>query len=76
MGYLNCKLFHLNPNAISALSSFVMLCECWLGIAPETSLLWYYDSLVRYSKVFYGGIGLSLRRHRLDEYILASFKSC
>jgi hypothetical protein len=28
MGYLNCKLFHFNPNAISALSSFVMLCEC------------------------------------------------
>jgi hypothetical protein len=28
MGYLNCELFDLNPNAISALSSFVMLCEC------------------------------------------------
>jgi hypothetical protein len=28
MGYLNCELFHFNLNAISALSSFVMLCEC------------------------------------------------
>jgi hypothetical protein len=32
MNYLECSLVHLNSNAISALSSFVMLCECWLGI--------------------------------------------
>jgi hypothetical protein len=38
MDYLNYELFHFNPNAISALSSFVMLCKCWLGIAPDTSL--------------------------------------
>jgi hypothetical protein len=76
MGYLNCELFHFNPNAISALSTFVMLCECWLGIAPDTSLFWYYYSLAQYSKVVYDGIGLSLCCHRRDEYILASFKSC
>jgi hypothetical protein len=28
MGYLNCELFHFNPNAISALSTIVMLYEC------------------------------------------------
>jgi hypothetical protein len=44
MGYLNCELFHFNPNAISALSTFVMLYECWLGIALDTSLFWYYYS--------------------------------
>jgi hypothetical protein len=76
IGYLNCELFYFNPNAISALSSFVMLCECWLEITPDTSLFWYYYSPTRYSKVVYGGIGLSLHRHRRDEYILASFKSC
>jgi hypothetical protein len=38
MGYLNYELFHFNPNAISTLSTFVMLCECWLGIASNTSL--------------------------------------
>jgi hypothetical protein len=27
MNYLECSLVHLNPNAVSALSSFVMLCE-------------------------------------------------
>jgi hypothetical protein len=44
MGYLNYELFHFNPNAISALSTFVMLCECWLGITSDTSLFWYYYS--------------------------------
>jgi hypothetical protein len=76
MGYLNYELFHFNPNAISALGTFIMLCECWLGIVLDTSLFWYYYSPVRYFKVVYGGIGLSLRRHYHDEYIPASFKSC
>jgi hypothetical protein len=26
--YLGCSLVHLNPNVVSTLSSFVMLCEC------------------------------------------------
>jgi hypothetical protein len=76
MGNLNYELFHFNPNVISALSSLVMLCECWLGITSDTSLFWYCYSPVRYSKVVYGRIGLSLRRYRRDKYILASFKSC
>jgi hypothetical protein len=38
MNYLGCSLVHLNANAVLALSSFVMLCECWLGIPPDTSL--------------------------------------
>jgi hypothetical protein len=38
MNYLVCLLVHLNSNAVLALSSFVMLCECWLGIPPDTSL--------------------------------------
>jgi hypothetical protein len=38
MSYLECSLVHLNANDVSALSSFVMLCECWLGIPPDTSL--------------------------------------
>jgi hypothetical protein len=46
MSYLGCSLVHLNVNAVSALSSFVMLCECWLGIPPDTSLFWYYYSPV------------------------------
>jgi hypothetical protein len=38
MNFLGCKLVHFNPNAIIVLSYFAMLCECWLGIAPDTSL--------------------------------------
>jgi hypothetical protein len=76
MGYLNCELFQFNPSAIFTLSTFVMLCECWLGIARDTGMFCYYYSPTRYSKVVYGGIRLSLRRHYHDEYILASFKSC
>jgi hypothetical protein len=36
MNYLECSLVHLNTNDVSALSSFVMLCECWLWIPPDT----------------------------------------
>jgi hypothetical protein len=76
MSYLECFLVHLNVNVVSALSSFVMLCECWLGIPPDTSLFWYYYSLTRYSKTIFGGIGFSLRRKCRDKYIKATFKSC
>jgi hypothetical protein len=44
MNFLGCELVHFNPNAIIALSCFAMLCECWLGIAPNTSLFWYFYS--------------------------------
>jgi hypothetical protein len=60
MNYLECSLVHLNPNIVSALTSFVMLCESWLGIPPDTSLFWYYYSPARYTKIIFGGIGLSL----------------
>jgi hypothetical protein len=74
MNYLGCSLVHFNTNALAALSSFVILCECWLGIPPDSSLFWYYYSLSRYTKFIYGGIVLSLRHHRRDEYIPTLFK--
>jgi hypothetical protein len=76
MNYLGCSLVHLNSNAISALSSFIMLCECWLGTPPSTSFFWFYYSLARYTKTIFGGIDFSLRRNRRDEYIKATFKGC
>jgi hypothetical protein len=45
MNYLDCSLVHFNANVITALSSFVMLCEYWLGILLDSSLFWYYYSL-------------------------------
>jgi hypothetical protein len=63
MNYLSYSLVNFNANAIAALSSFMMLCECWLGIPLDSSLFWYYYSPSRYAKFIYGGIGLSLRCH-------------
>jgi hypothetical protein len=40
LNFLRCELVHLNSNAITALNCFAMLCECWLRVAPDTSLLW------------------------------------
>jgi hypothetical protein len=60
MNYLGCSVVHLNANVVSTLSSFVMLCECWLGIPPDISLFWYYYSPVRYTKTIFGGIDFSL----------------
>jgi hypothetical protein len=76
MNYLGCSLVRLNANVVSVLSSFVMLCECWLEIPPDTSRFWHYYSLARYTKIIFSGIGISLRRKRNDEYIKATFKSC
>jgi hypothetical protein len=74
MNFIGCELVHFIPNAIAVLSCFSMLCECWLGISPDTSLFWYFYSLARYNKVVYSGIGLSLHLHRSQEYIDATFK--
>jgi hypothetical protein len=57
MGYLNSELFHFNPNAISALSTFVMLYECLLGITPDISLFWYYYSPRDILKSFMAELG-------------------
>jgi hypothetical protein len=46
MNFLGCGLVHFNPNTIAALNYFAILCECWLGIAPDTILFWYFYSLV------------------------------
>jgi hypothetical protein len=74
LNFLRCELVHLNPNAITALNCFIMLCECWLEIAPDTSLFWYFYGLARYDKQVFSGIGLSLRHHRRKEYLDATFK--
>jgi hypothetical protein len=74
LNFLGCELVHLNSNAIAALSCFAMLCECWLGIIPDTSLFWYFYSPARYDKTVYFGIGLSLCRNRREGYLEATFK--
>jgi hypothetical protein len=74
INFLRCELVHLNSNAIVALSYFTMMCECCVGIALDTSLLWYFYSSARYDKTVVSGIGLSLRHHRRKDYLDARFK--
>jgi hypothetical protein len=64
MSHLGCELVHFNQNAIATLSCFMMLCECWLGIASDTCIFWYIYSPARYKKVVFSGIKLSLCCHR------------
>jgi hypothetical protein len=74
LNYVGCKLIHLHPNAILALNCFSMLCECWLGIPPDTSLFWYFYSPARYERKVFSGIGLTLRRNRRGEYLKVTFR--
>jgi hypothetical protein len=74
MNFLRCELVHLNLSAITALSCFIMLCKCWLGIVLDTSLFWYFYSSTHYDMVVYSGIGLSLSHSRRKNYIDATFK--
>jgi hypothetical protein len=72
--FLGCELVHLNLNVITALSCFIMLCKCWLGIPPYTSLFWYFYSSSWYDKHVFSGIGLSLHHQHRKEYLDATFK--
>jgi hypothetical protein len=63
LNYIGCKLVHLHPKAILMLSYFSMLCECWLGIPPDTSLFWHFYSPTRYEHRVFSEIGLTLRRN-------------
>jgi hypothetical protein len=74
LNFLGCEMVHLNANVIAALSCFTMLCECRLGIAPDTSLFLYLYSLARYNKTVYSRIGLSLRHNCREGYLDATFK--
>jgi hypothetical protein len=78
--YLNiwiCRILILLKNRVlHVLSSFVKLCECWLRTPLDSYLFCYYYPASQYAKLICDGIGLSLRRHRRDEYILALFKGC
>jgi hypothetical protein len=74
LNFLRCELVHLNPNAITALNYFTMLCECWLRIAPDISLFMYFYSPARCEKTIFSGIGMSLCHHHWKEYLDATFK--
>jgi hypothetical protein len=70
LNYIGCELVHLHLNAISALTGFSMLCECWLSIPPNTSLFCYFYSPTHYEHKAFNS-GLMMRRNQREEYIKA-----
>jgi hypothetical protein len=44
------ELVHLVPNAITIISSFILLCEAYLGIAPHFHLWCYFFELKKIGK--------------------------
>jgi hypothetical protein len=76
LNYLGFELVHLHPNAIATLSYFSMLCECWLGILPDTSIFWYFYSPARYEHIVFSGLGLTLHHNCWVEYLNVTFKGC
>jgi hypothetical protein len=69
------EIVHLNPNVIFALSSFVILRACWLGIEPNLDLFRYFYSRATYStKEVVHTARFSLRSHRMAQYIPAKLR--
>lgn len=68
--FFNLEPLHLKTNVVSALSVFVMLCECWLGIPPCLKLFRYFHllSYYRHDGIVHS-IGVQVRRNKRNEYI-------
>jgi hypothetical protein len=74
LNFLRCELVHMNPNFITTLNCFSMLCKCWLRILPDTSLFCYFYYLAHYDKQVFSGIGLTLHHNHRKEYLNTKFK--
>jgi hypothetical protein len=61
---------HLAPNSITIISTFVHLCEAYLGIAPHFHLWHHFFELKKTSKgMVVGSVGFMLSRNMKSEYI-------
>jgi hypothetical protein len=61
---------HLAPNSITIISTFVHLCEAYLGIAPYFHLWRHFFELKMTGKgVVISSVGFMLRRNLKSEYI-------
>jgi hypothetical protein len=64
------ELVHLVPNAITIISSFILLCEAYLGIAPHFHLWCYFFELKKIGKTeVMGSVSFMLRSYMKSEYI-------
>jgi hypothetical protein len=74
--FYRIKLVHLAPNSITIISTFVHLCESYLGIAPHFHLWRHFFELKKMGKgTVVGSFGFMLRRNMKSEYIDLSLPS-
>jgi hypothetical protein len=68
--FYRIELVHLAPNSITIISTFVHLCEAYLGIAPYFHLWSHFFELKKTGKgVVVGSVVFMLRRNMKLEYI-------
>jgi hypothetical protein len=68
--FYRIELVHLAPNSITVISTFVHLCEAYLGIAPHFHLWRHFFELKKTGKgVVVGSVGFMLRWNMKSEYI-------
>jgi hypothetical protein len=68
--FYRIELVHLALNSITIISTFVHLCEAYLGIAPHFHLWRHFFELKKMGKgVVVGNVGFMLRRNMKSEYI-------
>jgi hypothetical protein len=68
--FYRIELVHLAPNSITIISTFIHLCEAYLGIAPHFHLWRHFFELKKTGKgVVVSSVGFMLRRNMKLEYI-------
>jgi hypothetical protein len=68
--YYRIELVHLVPNSITIISTFIHLCEAYLGIAPHFHWWRHFFELNKTGKYgVVGSVGFMLRRNMKLEYV-------
>jgi hypothetical protein len=68
--FYHIELVHLAPNSITIISTFVHLCEAYLGIAPHFHFGRHFFELKKTGKgTVVGSVGFMLRQNMKSEYI-------
>jgi hypothetical protein len=68
--FYRIEVVHLVPNAITIISTFIHLCEAYLGIPPHLHLWRHFFELKKMGKSdVVGSVGFMLHRHMKPEYI-------
>jgi hypothetical protein len=68
--FYRIELVHLVPNSITIISTFVHLCEAYLGIVPYFHIWRHFFELKKTGKgMVVGSVGFMLHRNMKSEYI-------